>query len=318
LNEEKDFATEAMKETEALIIGAGPAGITAALYLKRAGVSLVWLEKGAPGGKILTISEIGNYPGLPEASGLELAQSLLKSTAAEGLEPEYGDVKSLTKERGRFKILTDDETYLAQAVVVATGLANVPTLKGEKAFFGRGVSYCATCDGPMYKNKAAALYGTGDPSLEEALYLSPLVKKLYVLTPEAEYQGSPLLLSALEKEPSVEMICSAKIEEILGSSHVEKIAYSVKGVAKEIPVDVVFPLYGEKSASAFLSPLKVKEDQGFLLVDETMMCSVSGLFAAGDIVKKKLRQVVTAASDGAIASAGVVSYLRSLKGDHHA
>jgi thioredoxin reductase (NADPH) len=170
----------------------------------------------------------------------------------------------------------------------------------------------------MYKNKIAALYGTGDPALEEALYLSHLVKKLYVLTPEAEYQGSPLLVASLKKEPSVDMIVSAKIEEILGSSHVEKIVYSEKGVSKEAAVDVIFPLYGEKSASAFLSPLQVKEDHGFLLVDDDMMSSVKGLFAAGDIVKKKLRQVVTAASDGAIASSGVVSYLRSLKGDHHA
>lgn len=307
-----------MKESETVIIGAGPAGITAALYLKRAGVSFVWIEKGAPGGKILTIAEIGNYPGFPRASGLELARSLLQSTEAEGLEPEFGDVKSIAREKGLFRIVSDEETYLSKSVVVATGLANVPTIKGEKAFFGKGVSYCATCDGPLYKNKTAVLYGAGDEALEEALYLSPLVQKLYLFTPDAEYQGNPALYDSLRKEANVEIVTSAKIQEILGASHVERIAYLEKGLPKEIAADVVFPLFGEKSASAFLSPLRVKEDHGFILVDEAMMSSVPGLFAAGDIVKKKVRQVVTAASDGAVASDGVIAYLRTLKGAAHA
>jgi thioredoxin reductase (NADPH) len=300
-----------MKNQSVVIIGAGAAGLSCALYLKRANIDFVLLEKGAPGGKLLTIAEIGNYPGLPQVSGAELAMDLLNSATRVGVEVGYGDVMSVLKEGNLFSVKTSDETYLAKAVVVATGLSNVPTIKGEKDLFGRGVSYCATCDGPLYRKKVAALYGSGDRTLEEAAYLANLVAELYLITPDATYQGSPSLLEPLKNKANVHFILSSKVSEIKGNGHVESIVINGQ---EELAVSVVFPLFGEKSASAFLSPLSsLKMEKGFIAVDEAMMSSVPGLFAAGDIVKKKLRQVVTACSDGAIASSGVATYLRNLK-----
>jgi thioredoxin reductase (NADPH) len=302
-----------MIKKEAMVIGAGPAGISAALYLSRAGVSFFWLEKGAPGGKILTIPEIANYPGFPATAGADLALEFLHSAKIAGAEPEYGNVISVSQNAGLFRIATDEEAYEAEAVVVATGLANVPTIKGEKALVGKGVSYCATCDGPLYKGKDVGLYGSGDQALEEALYLSRLASRLFVLTPDAEYQGSPVLLEALRKEKNVTLVTSAKIAEISGKERLERILYETPDGSHELALQAFFPLFGEKSASAFLSPLPLALDHGFIPVDENMMSACHGLFAAGDIVRKKVRQVVTAASDGAIASNGVVSYLRTLK-----
>jgi thioredoxin reductase (NADPH) len=300
-----------MKKVAVVIIGAGAAGLSCALYLKRAGVDFVLLEKGAPGGKLLTIAEIGNYPGLPQLSGAELAMDLLNSATRVGVEVGYGDVVSVSKENNSFTIKTSDEIYLSEAVVVATGLSNVPTIQGEKELFGRGVSYCATCDGPLYRKKVAALYGQGDRALEEAAYLANLVGELYFICPDAALQGSPALWEPLQKKSNVHFLLNSKVNAIKGQGHVESIV--ING-SQELAVSAIFPLFGEKSASAFLSPLSsLKMEKGFIEVDETMSSSVPGLFAAGDIVKKKLRQVVTACSDGAIASNGVASYLRKLK-----
>ncbi|MBR6055711.1 MAG: FAD-dependent oxidoreductase, partial [Bacilli bacterium] len=178
-----------MVNTDILIIGAGPAGISAALYLARANASFVWLEKSAPGGKLLNIHEVGNYPGIPNANGFDLAMSLLKSTESLGVSSTYGEVKNVHKEDGRFITVTEDETYSSLALIVATGLSNVPTIPGEKDLFGKGVSYCATCDGPLYRGKTAVIYGKGFQALEEALYLQAIVGKLCLITPEEEYEG---------------------------------------------------------------------------------------------------------------------------------
>lgn len=299
-----------MKKVQVVIIGAGAAGLSCALYLKRAAADFVLLEKGAPGGKLLTIAEIGNYPGLPQLSGVEVAMALLDSASRVGVEVTPGNVISVRKNGAGFSVLCEEETYETSAVVVATGLANIPTIKGEKEFFGKGVSYCATCDGPLYRKKVAALYGSGDRSLEEASYLAALVSDLYVITPDALYQGSPSLLTPLEEKANVHFLLASKVSEIKGDGHVQSIVINGQD---ELPVSVIFPLFGEKSASAFLSSLSLEMDKGFIAVDENMMSSLPGIFAAGDIVKKKLRQVVTAASDGAIASSGVVSYLRNHK-----
>jgi thioredoxin reductase (NADPH) len=302
-----------MKETETLIVGAGAAGLSCALYLSRARVPFILLEKGAPGGKLLTIAEIANYPGLPAVSGVELAQDLLQSAARVGAEPVYGEVQLITREKDAFIVRCADETYSAHALVIASGIANVPTIPGEKERLGRGVSYCATCDGPLYHGKDVALYGTGDRANEEALYLAGVVNKLTYLTPEASLQGSASLLEALQSKANVEIVRSVKMDAVLGEGRVQAIEYELSGVKKTLAVSAFFPLLGEKSAVAFLSPLSPAMEHGFLKVDATMMSSVPGLFAAGDIVDKKLRQVVTAASDGALASQGVVSYLAKRK-----
>lgn len=302
-----------MEKTDIVIIGAGPAGISAALYLKRAGASFVWLEKGAPGGKLINIHEVGNYPGIPNANGFDLAMSLLKSTEAVNASSTYGEVKSVKKENGLFITSTENESYESKAVIVATGFSNVPSIPGEKEHLSKGVSYCATCDGPLYRQKPVALYGRGDKVLEEAIYLAALASKVTILTPDEEYQGNELMKEVLSKKENVEFVYNAKITKILGEQNLTSIEYTENGEAKEMKIAALFPLFGEKSASSFLSPLGVETNKGFLKVDVNMASSVEGLFAAGDIVDKTLRQVVTAASDGAIAATSALSYLRKRK-----
>lgn len=302
-----------MEKTDIVIIGAGPAGISAALYLKRAGASFVWLEKGAPGGKLINIHEVGNYPGIPNANGFDLAMSLLKSTEAVNASSTYGEVKSVKKENGLFITSTENESYESKAVIVATGFSNVPSIPGEKEHLSKGVSYCATCDGPLYRQKPVALYGRGDKVLEEAIYLAALASKVTILTPDEEYQGNELMKEVLSKKENVEFVYNAKITKILGEQNLTSIEYTENGEAKEMKIAALFPLFGEKSASSFLSPLGVETNKGFLKVDVNMASSVEGLFAAGDIVDKTLRQVVTAASDGAIAATSALSFLRKRK-----
>lgn len=302
-----------MEKTDIVIIGAGPAGISAALYLKRAGASFVWLEKGAPGGKLINIHEVGNYPGIPNANGFDLAMSLLKSTEAVNASSTYGEVKSVKKDNGLFITSTENESYESKAVIVATGFSNVPSIPGEKEHLNKGVSYCATCDGPLYRQKPVALYGRGDKVLEEAIYLAALASKVTIITPDEEYQGNELMKEVLSKKENVEFVYNAKITKILGEQNLTSIEYTENDEAKEMEIAALFPLFGEKSASSFLSPLGVETNKGFLKVDMNMASSVEGLFAAGDIVDKTLRQVVTAASDGAIAATSALSYLRKRK-----
>lgn len=299
-----------MEKHDVVIIGAGVAGLTAALYLKRAAKDIVLLEKGAPGGKLLTVSEISNYPGFDTVPGYVLASKIYDTASHSGVEVTPGSVGSVRFGDDGFIVSTEEAEYSCKALLVATGLSNVPSIKGEKALLGKGVSYCATCDGPLYRKKDVALLGEGERSLVEALYLAPLVNKLTYLTPNKELKGSPELVKGLLDETNVEIVYEAKALEITGSEHVDGFLYAVDGQEKKIAVSAVFPLLGEKSASSFLSPLGVKTEHGFVSVDSSLMSSVAGLFAAGDIVSKPLRQVVNAAGDGANASSGIISYLR--------
>lgn len=298
-----------MKETPVVIIGAGPAGLSAALYLKRAGISLCVLEKSAPGGKLLNLSEVSNYPGFSSIGGFELAQSFVQSAQSQGVETIAAEVVSVSYQADHFLVATRDENYEAKAVVVASGLANVPSIKGEKEHLLKGVSYCATCDGPLFRKKAVALYGSGEKAIEEGLYLANLVSTLYFITPEKDVGNTPLA-QALFAKSNVILLKESKVTEILGEGRVQSIKVQSPKGESAYDVAAVFPLLGEKSASSFLSPLSLTMENGFILVDDYRMSSFPGLFAAGDIVKKPLRQVVTAASDGALASLGVLNYLR--------
>ncbi len=302
-----------MRETNVVIIGSGPAGITAALYLKRANVSFIWLEKGMPGGKLVNLAEVGNYPGLPSQDGFTLASAMLKSAFDAGAALETAEVFEIQKEGDTFIVKTNKEEIHSKTVLVGTGLSNVISIKGEKEFFGKGVSYCATCDGPLLRKKTAVIYGKGDRVLEESLYLANIVAKLYLITPDAEYEGSENLLNSLKEKDNVEFIYGAKVVSINGDSFVKSVTYISEGQEKTIETCMIFPFAGERSASKFLSPLNIETNKNFIVVDEAMMTNVPGLFAAGDVVYKKLRQAITAASDGAVATSGIISYLNKLK-----
>lgn len=294
-----------MVEIDALIIGAGPAGLSAAIYLKRAGVSFLLLDKGAPGGKLNNIHEVANMPGFLPVSGYDLAVSLYKSVEATGVELTYGEVLSVKKEGDLFAVHTDAEDYLVKGIIVATGFVYQPLIPGEKELQNHGVSYCATCDGPLYRGQEVLVYGEGSRAEEEASYLSSICSKVYFLS-KGEADGK-------ENPPNVERLFHAEVLALKAENGEIAVKTRLSGTEKDLKVKAVFPLYGEKSALSFLGGLGVEEERGFIVVDDTMATSVEGLYAAGDIAKKGLRQVVTALSDGAVAGNALAAYLRRKK-----
>ena len=298
-----------MEKYDVAIIGAGPAGLSAALYLCRANKKVLLLEKSAPGGKLLTLPHLDNYPGVPPTTGLALANSFLESAKEAGAKVEYGNVNSVSKDPFGFLVSSDVTSYLAKAVIVATGLSFVPSIPGEKEFLSKGVSYCATCDGRFFKNKVMAVVGNGDRALEEAIYLAPLSSELHFFCLDA-LKGSERYLKAIKEMKNVTIHEKSQVTKIKGEMKVTGLDYLENGVSHSLDLAAVFPLSGAKSASSFLSPLKVSLDHGFIKVDDSFaLPSFPGLFAIGDIIVKKLRQVVTAASDGANVSQSVINYL---------
>ena len=297
---------------DSVIIGAGIAGITASIYLKRSNKTSIMLDKGAPGGKLNNIHRIDNYPGVARIAGPDLAMQLFNQASELGVEYAYGSVYEVRKEDGLFLIKTDAGDYQSKTLIVATGVENKKLgIPGEDAFLGKGVSYCATCDGNFFKGKDVALVGNADHAVEDAIYLSGLVSHLYFLYPAA-LEATEAHISELKAQDNVTWIPMKKSLRIEGENLVERFVYEDEEGEKTLNVSAVFPLYGEKSSSAFLSPLGLINNKGFLVVDGNMNTSVAGVYACGDIVDKKLRQLVNAAGEGAIAATSAISYLHSL------
>ena len=299
-----------MNEFETIAIGSGPAGIGAITYLKRANVRFLWFEKGAPGGKLINIHEIANCPGFEAQDGFSLSLKLL---APLEISPAFGEVISLKKEGETFFVETKEETYSSKTVLLATGLSNTPKIPGEKELLGHGVSYCATCDGPFYRGKVVALNGEGEKTYEEALYLSSIVKELHLFYPSNSFCNEETLKKKenISFHPLSQIL---RVESEKNEKKVSSILYREKEIEKTIQIAALFPLMGEETDTFFLRNLNPANEKGFLIVNDSMETSIPGLFAAGDIVKKRLRQVVTALADGAVASSGIISYLRSHKG----
>lgn len=297
-----------MKKTNIVVIGAGIAGLSAAIYLKRANADFVILENSLPGGLLNKLHKVENYPGVPNTTGGDILISLMEQVRNLGIEIKYGSVQTILKEKDGFEVVTDKDSYDCQAVIVAAGrkIEGV-TIKGEKEFAGRGVSYCATCDGNFFKGADVAVIGNNDIVLEESLYLANLVKKLYLCVPGEKLEGTESLLSKVKQKENIEILLNSTVDEIVGDD-IGVNAIKVNG--KEIPVWGVFPFVGTKSPDEFLSNLKPEQDNFGVKVNEEMMSNIPGLFFAGDIVSKKLKQLVTAASDGAIAATSAGRFIK--------
>lgn len=300
---------------DCLVIGAGIAGITAGIYLKRSNLSCVVLDKGAPGGKLNNIHRIDNYPGVASIAGPDLAMKLFSQASELGVTFDYADVMDIRKnEEGLFVITSDMGEFFSRAVIVATGVtAKKLSIPGEEEFAGRGVSYCATCDGNFFKGQPMVVYGYQDHAVEDAIYLSSLASELTVLAPKP-LETTESHLAELEAAPNVRIETNATLLAIRGEAKVGLVTYQKDGEEKEIPAAGVFILTGERSSSTYLSSMRVDNEKGFLVVDrDSMETSVPGLYAAGDIVAKKLRQLVNAGGEGAIAATSAIAYIHSQK-----
>lgn len=302
-----------MKQTDVIVIGAGIAGLSAAIYLKRSSLSSILLEKSAPGGTLLNVHKIDNYPGFETIPGPELAEKVFSQAMALGVQYEYGNVVSVNKEGDIFEVKTDVETYQAKAVIVAAGIQIQQTgFPGQKEYLGKGISYCATCDGNFYRNKPVAVIGHENRAAEEAIYLAGLVSSLDFISQEG-LEIEERLLDQLKANPKVRFHLGAKVLKVEGEKKLDSITILEGGEEKKLPVDGVFPLFGERSSAEFLSPFGVSNERGYLNVDVSRGTAVPGLFAAGDVINKTLRQAVTAASDGAEAATSAIRYVGLLK-----
>ena len=301
------------KRYDCLVIGAGIAGITAGIYLKRSNLSALVIDKGAPGGKLNNIHRIDNYPGIASIPGPELAMKLLEQATTLGVAFDYGDVMDVRKnEDGLFVTTTDVGTFLSTTVIVASGLsAKKLSIPGEEEFSGRGVSYCATCDGNFFKGLPMAVYGYQDHAVEDAIYLSALASDLYVIAPKP-FEATEAHLVELKALNNVHIIEEAKLSAIKGEQKVSSISVSGKEGESEIAVNGVFLLTGEQSSSAYLASMRPESSKGFLKVDrDNQETSIPGLYAAGDVVDKKLRQLVNAGGEGAVAATSAISYIHA-------
>ncbi len=291
-----------------IIIGAGPAGLSAGLYASRLGAKTLILEKLTPGGQITLSSEIENYPGICEVkSGLELMSCWSQQAMKFGAEIKSEEVKKLKMENGKWKVETSNNEYTSKAIIVATG-ANPKKagFEGEIKYTGKGVSYCAVCDGFFYKGKDVAVIGGGDTALEEALYLSKIAQKVYLIHRRDKFRAAPLTQKKVFNTQNIEIIYNESVKKVFGNEFLEGIILSS---GKEIKIDGVFVFVGMKINNELIKDLVKLNEWGEVKVDLNMQTSLKGLYAVGDIRQNAVKQVVAAAGDGAIAAINAVKYM---------
>jgi thioredoxin reductase (NADPH) len=300
---------------DVIIIGAGPSGLTAAIYAARANLSALMIEKGAPGGQIVNTNEIENYTGFQKLSGSDLALKMFDHAMALGANYEYGNVMEVKKIGDFFEVITDSNTYQSKAVIIASGMLprtlNVPN---EEQLKSNGISFCAICDGPIYKGEKVVVVGGGNSAVEEAIYLASLVQHLTVIQNLKELTADKKAVELLLKQKNVTVLYESLVEEFIVGDDGKLSGVIVKdanNVVKTIEARGVFEYIGWLPVTHMVKSLGVTDKWGHIIANEKMETSVPGLFAAGDVRQKQIRQVVTATADGAIAVQNVLKYLES-------
>ncbi len=300
-----------MDKKQLVIIGGGPAGLAAAIYAGRSDLDGMLLEKLSPGGQVLITDRVDNYPGFPEGiSGFDLVDKMAAHARKFGIEEKNGEVVSITRQDdSSLKInLAGDEEILTRTIIIATGATHRALgVKGEEELTGRGVSYCATCDGPFFRDQVVAVVGGGDSAVQEAIFLTKFAKKVYVIHRRDELRATKILQKKAMENPLIEFIWDSIVEEIRGSDSVEavRILNKKSGAKSTLAVQGVFIFVGIQPNTKFLRGFVDMDQGGFIKTDDWMRTSEKGVYAAGDCRLKPLLQIVTAVSDGATAAFAV-------------
>ena len=308
-----------------VILGGGPAGLTAGLYAARARMDVVLFEKAMPGGQILVTDRIENFPGFPEGvSGPDLAEFMAKQALRAGLKTVIAEAKTigLNKETGDYFIvkLEGGSEINARSIIAATGAGwNRLGIPGEDKLIGRGVSYCATCDGPLFRNKKVVVVGGGDTALEDGLFLTKFADKVIIVHRRDRLRATKILQERAAANSKVELCLESVAVEITGEKKVEalKVKNIKTGDIKDIKCDGVFIFIGITPNSGLFKSIVKTDDRGYIIADNDMKTSCEGIFACGDVRKKTLRQVVTATGDGATAAVSAQNYIERLKGTEY-
>ena len=301
---------------DCIILGGGPAGLSSALYARRANLNCAIVDISAIGGTPSNYCEIENYLGFDKINGWELCERFEEHVDKFEVQKfPYEEIKSVDIVSPVKKIVTADKEFLSKTIIIATGAKPKKlNIKGEKENIGHGVSYCAVCDGALYKNKIAAVIGGGNSALEEALYLTRFAKKVYLIHRRMEFRADKIIQDRIKNNDKIELILNYSPVEITGNGRVEAIRLknNVNFSEIEIKTDGVFPYIGiEPNVEYFSGQLK-QDEQGFIITDNSMRTSQKGVFAIGDIRNTPLRQVVTAVADGAIAGVEASKYIMNL------
>jgi thioredoxin reductase (NADPH) len=301
---------------DVVIIGGGPAGLTAGLYASRAMLNTLMIEKAAPGGQILLTDWMENYPGFPEGlTGADLVQKMRDQAMKFGLRTEINEVIALDFSQPIKKLHLSDKIITARSIIIATGAhprrLGIP---GEKRFFGKGVSTCATCDAPFYKDRVVVAVGGGDTAVQESLYLAKFAKKVYLVHRRDQLRATKILQERAIQNAKIEILWNSVLEEINGFFNVESVTVrNVKTSAvKTIQTDGCFIWIGILPNSGFLNGGVQLDQNGFVATDANLETTMPGVFAAGDVRTTPLRQVATAVGDAAIAAVGAEQYVENL------
>lgn len=293
-----------------LIVGTGPAGITAAIYAKRANLKVAILEKGAPGGQILNTAEIENYPGFKKITGFELASAMLEHVVELDVEVIYEEVVFINDLGNKKEIVTTEQKLEAKAVLIASGaVPRTLGVKGEENYSYKGISWCAICDGPFYKDKRVVVIGGGNSAVEESIFLSNIAKHITIVQNLDHLTADKKSIERLEQSPNVDFIYNAEVLEFMGDETLKSVKVLSDGKEIVINTDGVFEYIGLIPVTDFAKELNITNRFGYIETNEEMATSVKGIFAAGDVIEKQVRQIVTATNDGAIAVQSILKFL---------
>lgn len=293
-----------------IITGAGPAGLTAAIYASRAGLKIALIESISPGGQMTTTPEIENFPGFESIDGFELSSKMHKQAEKAGTEIIYDTIKSISKNGDIIKLECVGGAFESRCAVICSGAKRRKIhIPGEEEFAGRGVSYCAVCDGNFFRGKTVAVNGGGNAAFEEALYLSSLCEKVYLIHRRSSFKAAAAIVEKTKKEPKVELLLDSTVKEIYGGDKVEGIVVNKKGSEVKLPLDALFVALGTVPDTSFLPKEIKKNEAGYILTDENMRTNIERIYAAGDVRLSPLKQIITACADGAVAASAAISDL---------
>lgn len=307
-----------MKHYDVAIIGAGPSGMTAALYAARANLKVAMIDRGVYGGQMNNTAEIENYPGFPSIMGPELGEKMYQSTTKQGVDSLYGDVKGIeVKDQKRIvRIENDEESIEAKAVIIGTGSSNRKLgIPGENEYSGKGVSYCAVCDGAFFKDEDVLVVGGGDSAISEGLYLANVANNVNVVHRRDQLRAEKILQNRAFKNSKMNFTWDSEVKEILGDKNkmtAVKVHNKKTNEDKVIKARGVFIYIGNVPNSQPFRNLNITDKDGWIITNDQMETSISGIYAIGDVRRKNLRQIITAVNDGGIAGQNAYEYIQSL------
>ncbi len=298
---------------EVIVIGEGPAGMSASLFLKRANINVLLLEKGIPGGKLIWTSQVENYPGFRKNSGVDLATIMHQQIKDEKVKRSREEARDIIRLKdGNFKVITNKHEYTTQYVIFAAG-SNVRSLgvPGEQEFKSKGLSYCALCEGNQYTNEKVVVIGGGTSGFEEGLYLSKICKGVTLISRSPQYKAPPVLVEKAKNTPNMEIMNNKIIKEFIGDGFLEGVVIEDKitGEIETIQTHGCFVYIGFDPTTTMLSKYGVLDEKGYIYVDDSRETNVPGLYAVGDCVHKTTRQVITAVADGVVAAVAITRKL---------